>query len=381
VFDIDRFSPFMSKPSILILDDDEMWLARHERRLTQAGFKCFATQNAKQAIDWGKSETSIKFGLVDEILFVPPVPINESQRELQRWQGSGAIREIAAMRHDIQFIIVTSAPQLHSQENDRLFSRETSKLRRQPQVVDLIHKQDIEIDPDAEYHWLIGEILDRSQHNIIGRTPDIKPRVLLGIGLDPAIYESIAEALDRQRTSHLLLTPYLKKLPEHQSKPTIEKLISSAIEQCIFVEAPGSKKLDRTSIKPNSQSGQILSILATRSELQQNAIVREADYQYNPRSKDRPYDIDSTQDSQTIVDFAYEYSDGRKHRRDGVQIETRQTESRLKTAIHRLKQNLAKANVAPLDTLFNFNGEGYIPNFELGIVVYSVKPKRKRIVG
>jgi hypothetical protein len=371
----------MPKPSILILDDDEMWLARHERRLTQAGFKCFATQHAKQAIDWGKSETSIKFALIDEILFVPPVPIDESQRELQRWQGSGAIREIVAMRHDIQFIIVTSAPQLHSQENDRLFSRETSKLRRQPQVVDLIHKQDIEIDPDTEYRWLIGEILDRSQHPLIGKSQDIKPRVLLGIGLDLAIYESISEALDRQRTSHLLLTPYLKKLPEHQSKPTIEKLISSAIEQCIFVEAPGSKKLDQTSIKPNSQSGQILSILATRSELQQNAIVRETDYQYNPRSKDRPYDIDLTQDSQPIVDFAYEYSDGRKHRRDGVQIETRQSESRLKTAIHRLKQDLAKANVAPLDALFNFNGEGYIPNFELGIVVYSVKPKRKRIVG
>jgi hypothetical protein len=46
--------------------------------------------------------TSIKFALIDEILFVPPVPIDGNQRELQRWQGSGVIDEINNLRRDIQ---------------------------------------------------------------------------------------------------------------------------------------------------------------------------------------------------------------------------------------------------------------------------------------
>ncbi len=365
----------MSKPSILILDDDEMWLARHERRLTQAGFKCFATQEAKRAITWGKSEPSIKFGLIDEILFVPPIPIDETQRELQRWQGSGAIREIIAMRHDIQFIIVTSAPQLKSQGDIQLFSRETSQLRRKPNVIDILHKQDIENNPDAEYKWLIDEILNRNQQNI-GQTIDLKPRVLLGLELDISIYEVIAEAINWQRTKYLPLAQYLKTLPDPEK--VIVPLINKTSKKSIFIEAPGSKKLDPTSIKPNSQSGQILEILAKRSELQQEVIIQESDYKFNPRSKDSPHDIDSTQDSQAIADYTYEYRNGRKTHRDGVQIETRPTESRLKTAIHRLKQDLVKANVAPLNTLFNFNGDGYVPNFELGIVVYTIKPKRNR---
>jgi hypothetical protein len=151
----------MSKPSILILDDDEMWMARHERRLIQAGFRCFATQNSAEAIDLGK------FALIDEILFVPPVPLDENQRELQRWQGSGVIREINNLRRDIQYIIITSAPQLRSQGELPLFTRETSQLRRQTNVIDVMHKQDIETDPDHEYQWLIEEIFQRSQPTIV----------------------------------------------------------------------------------------------------------------------------------------------------------------------------------------------------------------------
>ncbi len=89
-----------------------MWLARHERRLSQAGFKCRSTQLAKEAIEIGKTDFSVKFALIDEILYVPPLPVDKTQCELQRWQGSGVIREIAALRSDIQFIVVTSAPQL-----------------------------------------------------------------------------------------------------------------------------------------------------------------------------------------------------------------------------------------------------------------------------
>ena len=366
----------MPKPSILILDDDEMWMARHERRLIQAGFKCFATQNAKQAIDLGKSETSIKFALIDEILFVPPVPIDESQRELQRWQGSGVIREISNLRRDLQFIVITSAPQLRSHGDLQLFTRETSKLRRQTNVIDIMHKQDIEAAPDDEYRWLIEEIFNRSQFNPDPQS-NLKPRVIFGLGFDPTTFAAMSEQIDRQRTNYLPLAPFLKQLTRPER--FIAELIDKANEKCIFIEAPGSKKLDRTRIKIDSQSCQILQTLALQSELQQQAIVREADYQYTPRIT-RTHDIDPDIDARSIQDFAYAYSDGAKRLSDGVQINPRpKAPSRLKTAIHRLKQDLAKANVAPPNTLFSAEQDGYVPTFELGITIYAVKTPSKRI--
>jgi hypothetical protein len=78
------------------------------------------------------------------------------------------------------------------------------------------------------------------------------------------------------------------------------------------------------------------------------------------------------------ADFAYDYSDGRKSQSPGVQIENRPTESRLKTAMHRLKQDLAKANVAAPEAQFTFTQQGYQPTFELGILCYVHKPVKKQ---
>jgi CheY-like chemotaxis protein len=366
----------MSKPSILILDDDEMWLARHERRLTQAGFKCFATQSATEAISLGKSQTSIKFALIDEILFVPPVPSDISQAELQRWQGSGVIREITNLRRDIQFIIVTSAPQLRSHGDLQLFTRETSKLRRQTNVIDIIHKQDIEADPDREYRWLIEDIFNRPQLDA-DLQQNLKPRVILGLGFEDTTFAAMSEQIDRKRTNYLPLAPFLANLP-HPEKFT-NQLIDRCQEKCIFIEAPGSKKLDRTSfIKADSQSYQILQTLALQSELHQPVTIREADYKFTPRTTKETADIDADIDTRSVTDFAYEYSDSGKHLSDGVQLEYRpKPSSRLKVAISRLKQDLAKANVAPPDTLFTTDRDGYAPTFELGITIYLVKQGKK----
>jgi hypothetical protein len=46
------------------------------------------------------------------------------------------------------------------------------------------------------------------------------------------------------------------------------------------------------SIKPQSQSGQILRTLASRAELRQEIIIRETDYQYEPRSNQHQIDSD-----------------------------------------------------------------------------------------
>ena len=151
-------------PKVLILDDDELWLSTHELRLTKAGLICHPTQFAKEAIAAAKRNPLIKFALVDEVLYMPPIPIQEEMRELQRWQGHGVIREIHSVRPDIQFVVITDAPDLASvaQGGDRqVFGRKTAKLRRQVGVIDLIHKIDIQVDPDSSYGWLI-DLLKRS---------------------------------------------------------------------------------------------------------------------------------------------------------------------------------------------------------------------------
>lgn len=64
----------MSNSSILILDDDERWVALHERRLRGAGLECRSTLSADEAIKIIQSDKSIEFALIDEILYVPPIP-------------------------------------------------------------------------------------------------------------------------------------------------------------------------------------------------------------------------------------------------------------------------------------------------------------------
>lgn len=145
-------------PTILILEDNEMWLARHERRLQEAGFRCHSTQLAEEAINIAKIDSSIKFALVDEVLFVPPIPVDPVNRQLQRWQGSGVIRELSPLRPDIKFTVVTSSPQLKSKGDSQAFRRATYKLKSLPGVVDVIHQQDIDENPEALYQWLINSL-------------------------------------------------------------------------------------------------------------------------------------------------------------------------------------------------------------------------------
>lgn len=388
----------MTKPTVLILDDDELWLARHERRLTIAGFKCRSTLLAKEAINWGKSDSSIKFALIDEILYVPPIPFDEKQRELQRWQGSGVIREITQLRSDIQFIVVTSAPQLLSKNDNKSFSRETARLRRQRGVIDVIHKQDIEYDPDSEYQWLLQYF---DQPLLTVDHPSIMPRVLIGLGFSQTEYEAMMEQIKRKKSNYIPLSAFREK---GNIRRILTGFLQGAKEKCVFIETPGSKKLDRTEIKSNTQSFKILELLAKKSELQEDIIISQNEYKYSPRSS-RSHDIalnfsknlvndvfsDNSDDLnlaeqekmnfQAEQDFAFEYKDGTKGLRTGVQLEMRSsiaTSSPLKVEIKRLKEKLARVNVASPQTLFTTEQGSYRPNFKLGIILYQVKITKRR---
>ena len=370
----------MTEPNILILDDEEEWLYRHRGRLEDAGLNCCATQLSKEAIKIAKTNRNIKFALIDEILYVPPVPSNQRDRELQRWQGQGVIREISAQRSDIQIIVITSAPQLKSEEqgeDNQVFRQETAKLRRQKCVIDIIHKQDIKDDPNASYDWIL-ELIQRSQ-SVSTSVKLAKPKILIGLGFTRDEYEAMAEQIDMRKQKFLPLSPFVKI----GGSKILEEFLTRAKEKSVWLEIPGIRGIERLkAFKPSSKAFQILEFLALRSEKRQSIVICEQDYQYAPRDSRKGIDTSSGYDPVSVKDFAFEYTDDGKRRvRTGVQIEgSSKQNSRLKVAIHRLSQKLAEANVGAARQLFEHKLEhqGYQPNFDLGIVLYQVRSKKKQ---
>lgn len=366
----------MDIPRILILEDDELWLARHERRLTNAGFNCYATQDAREALKAAKTDPTVKFILIDEILYVPPVPTQGGEGELQRWQGHGVIREITAQRSDIQFIVISAAPQLASDEHDgdrQVFRRETQKLRRQQGVIDIVHKLDIEEDPDGTYGWII-DLLKRSQ--VTTKAEVVTPKILIGLGFPKETHAAIVEQLEIPKRPYLSIAPLLA-----QGGPRLlDELWQRAEAKTVFLEMPGSKRLEPLKIfKPDSSAFQILAFLARQTETQSHILIREQDYQHASRRSKKATSVDADADALERQDFAYGYTaDGRKGVRSGVQLEYPNTSSSspLKVAIHRLSRQLHKLNVGPARQLFIYEQEGYRPTFELGIVIYAVRSPR-----
>ncbi|WP_414572838.1 hypothetical protein [Nostoc sp. CCY 9925] len=359
--------------SILLLDDDELWLARHERRLEQAGFICHSTQDAKEAIKIAKTNPSVKFALIDEILYVTPIPIAEEQRELQRWQGSGVIREIYAQRTDMQIIVVTAAPVFLSDGDNQLFRRETAKLRRQKGVIDIIHKSDIQEDPDSAYNWLIDLL---KQPNFSVKASVVTPRVLIGLGFTNDEHQAMAEQMNMHRKQYLPIAPLLK-IGGHKHQ-ILDAFWQKAKEKSVLLEMPGSKKLDPLfGIKAESKAFQILAFLAKQTEQQNGVIIREENYHCSPRKSKTLANYIPEHDALAVQDYAYGYdTHSRLNIRFGVQIEGGASKnSPLKVAIHRLSRQLSKLNVGPAHKLFTYEPEhrGYHPCFELGIVLYTVK--------
>ncbi|BCL35037.1 hypothetical protein [Nostoc sp. MS1] len=368
----------MSDVGILILDDDERWLALHERRLIRAGFSCYSTQNATEAIKIAKTNPSVKFALIDEILYVPPIPVAEEQRELQRWQGKGVIREISAQRSDIKIIVVTAAPMSRSDGNSQLLIKETAKLRRQQGVIDIIHKSQIDEDPDDSYDWLI-DLLKRPDFS--DKASVTTPKVLIGLGFTQEIHQAMAEQMNIPRKPYLPIAPLLKKVG-NKSK-TLDEIWNKAEEKSILLEMPGSKKLDPIlGIKERSNAFKILAFLAKKSELQHEVIICEQDYDCSRRKSKMYVDNIPENNRLSVQDFAFAHNtDGRRHLRYGVQLEgVTSKNSPLKVAISRLREQLSRFNVGRADKLLPYEPEhkGYQPGFELGIVLYSTKKEKAK---
>lgn len=151
--------------SILILDDEAEWLERHYQALTQAGFECHTTQRADKAIERLKSDTNIKFVLIDEVLYEPQQILAEA--ELQNLQGNGVIRSVSNQRPDIHFIIISDAPRQRALESKTFsdndnnilanFIEATAALSQSPDnILTLIHKLEFEQNSVQTYERIIS---------------------------------------------------------------------------------------------------------------------------------------------------------------------------------------------------------------------------------
>ncbi|WP_392534736.1 hypothetical protein [Nostoc sp. C117] len=360
----------MTDFSVLLLDDEPTWLALHESRLKQARLVCHPTQDAKEAIKIAKTNPSLKFALIDEILYVTPIPVVEEQREMQRWQGSGVIREIVAQRSDIQIIVVTAAAVSRSKGDNQLFRRETAKLRRQKGVIDIIHKSDIQEDPEGSYKWLI-DLLKKPALSI--KADVVTPKVMIGLGYTKEVHKAMAEQMGIARKQFLPIAPLLEK----GGQRILDEFWQKATEKSVLLEMPGSKKLDRLhGIKPESSAFNILAFLAQKTEKQIQVIIREQDYHFSRRQSRKQTSELPEYEPLAVQDYTFGYdTDGRRGLRSGVQIEGKLSQnSPLKVAIHRLSRQLSEFNLGPASQLFSYELEngGYHPNFELGIVLYAV---------
>lgn len=366
-------------PVILVLDDDKFWLALHKQFLAQAGFDTYATEHSKDAMKALKTNPFIKFALIDEILYSLPTPLEENERELQNLQGVGVIREINKQRSDVQFIIVTSAPyQRYQKSGDdvQVLRRETAKIRRHPGVLDIIHKLDIQENPETTYNWIV-DLLRRSQNTTIAKV--VKPKILIGLGFTKEEHEAMAEQMEIKRKQYMPIAPLLKKAGNSK---ILDNFFERAKEKSIFLEIPGSKKPDKIKyIKPSSSAFKILSFLAQQSERKEEILICDKDYEHSTR-RSKKEGVDNDEDEDVLANrafaFGYDHENKQGSLNRGVQIEQKNRKnSALKVAISRLSKQLHELNVGPSKQLFDYDSRGYKPSFELEIIVFAIRSQKR----
>ncbi|QLE57461.1 response regulator [Nostoc sp. TCL26-01] len=148
----------MPNLTVLILEDEPIWLTLHKDQLEKAGIHCYATQNANEAIEFA-IRYNVKIALIDEILFVSPGQAGE----LQGLQGRGVLRKIIHHGLDTKFIFITASPYNKGQFNEPGFWREYVSLKILPGVVEVINKQEIEHNLEETYERIINIIHNLNQ--------------------------------------------------------------------------------------------------------------------------------------------------------------------------------------------------------------------------
>jgi V8-like Glu-specific endopeptidase len=159
------------RPEILILEDDPRILRKHQEELEVAGFQCYPTCWAEEAIILVSNKPSIRFALIDIILCIPTALEPDMQtslmyvtEDLQSLNGEGVVRKINSIkpRLDIKFIFITFAPEQRSKGELITLKDEEKKLRKFRGVIDVIHRYQLSNEDGKQIY---GRIISQINHH------------------------------------------------------------------------------------------------------------------------------------------------------------------------------------------------------------------------
>lgn len=386
---------------ILILDDDEKWLAMHVLRLQKAGFECHSTKLADEAIKYAKEKAGVKLAIIDEILKLPAC----DGGGMQDLQGNDVARKISGLRPDIQIVMITAKPLDHSGGNALEMLKIADELRTPGIVHDVLHKPSFEANPDRAYQLLIDLLQWLAE-----TAPQFKGRgtVLVSYGLAADLIDEFVGP----RKPIVLLKELLQKaeLQNVDTKGLIEK--TSDKDKAVFIHHSSRRRAAVCpGIKPGTQLFRILEKLAWDSETDKTVEIHESDYEPS-HSGSRSQGVDAERleirrgmagvdqgvladDDSTDADASVarqqrsvgeDFMWGNPESEDerdvhsigpGSQMTGRSTkkQSILKTPISRLRKSLRDAGVTSKeDPVFEETGHrAYRPTFQLGIAFFRVE--------
>jgi CheY-like chemotaxis protein len=141
---------------VLILEDDPIWLSRHEEKLKEAGLKVYATRIPSEAIELFNNNKSIRFAFLDQVLKVPDT------ETIQNDSGIDVAREIHLNARDSGreaiIYLVTESTQIKVNDQILIDPRRMADLEVTGTVHKVISKISFDIKGGDTYRKIIRDI-------------------------------------------------------------------------------------------------------------------------------------------------------------------------------------------------------------------------------
>lgn len=397
----------MAKKTVLIVEDERDWIAKHKFWLEEAGFDCIYACDGREAIDAAINQTSIKVAIVDEILLEKNNYGNEVTQPLQ---GVDVRDEIRKQRDDIYFIVVSSKPEkeVEKWQNDpRKAFREASnienEIRREERVVNFFHKYNLENPQkmEEEYHFLIETIKEilNGKKTPVNQVVEVEfPSIYIGFGVNGELLaEQGKRSTPKSKFIRNLFDQYSQnnnyddisidrkvrelqgELKKSDQKTVLEKKVFwiPAGEKFTYSKAKeikkkGTKKMI-TAFKADTRPFQILEWLAWQVSLRNEPTISAEQYLYDICGQPRPA---TGEGKQSTAQFVQEQGEAGF----SVIAFNAQKRKQLTVKISQLSTTLVEANIGFSSNKQIFNCDDgtttYTALFKTGMVFYAVKGKK-----
>jgi len=391
----------MPERKVLVLEDDEMWLALHERQLRKAGIPVVLVEDGAEALELASSDPTIVAAVIDEIMLGQDLMGSDVVRKMRRKRPSDWPR--------VKVVMVTSKPWQAAEGDFIVLGNETEQLMRvSPDVERVVYKQYVYEDGafhEDRYQWLV-DFLKQCL-----RSPDTvlpKPEVLVGLGIRPELLNHMIHATrrrwarfaevwekcaplaleradEREAKIELLRDQFLREdapgwLGERHQ---VKKKTRCVIEKKIFLFYRDSGNLRPCDqVKPGGRAFRVLLTLALKREIEGgDPHIGSKEYDVPLRGEPvSPSAGPPARDPHAVRDFAFGRGDDGD--RDGVEFHPPPSApGALRTAISATRRILQLADDEHPERLsvcsepFRYDREYacYRPHFDISLVLYAVK--------